>query len=157
MAQAQWKLERTARMEARMFGRHLDSGGAPDASAAWENDCAAANSLFKLSRYEAAARRAWFKALAQLNALHAPRRAEAANRIADDRLCEFIEHFVNSPVPGARPAAAPEKNENYNSNPISNSAEPRPSASGSRSLSPGRRAFMDAAGKAIDRTLATRL
>jgi hypothetical protein len=140
MAQAQWKLDRIARMEQQIFERRMASGEAADPAAAWDQDCAGPNSLLKLGRYQAAAQRAWFKALAALQSLQSPRHAEDAGGIADQRLCEFIQHIIERPV-GGSPASPPPKMQNYSSKPIS----------------PARRAAYDAAGALHDRKLALRL
>jgi hypothetical protein len=141
MAQAQWKLDRITRMEQQIFERRIASGEAADPAAAWDQDCAGPNSLFKLGRYQAAAQRTWFKALATLRSLQSPGRAENAEQAADRRMCEFIKDLIERPLPGSPPAARPPQNGNYNSKPIR----------------PGHQAAVDVAGRALDRNLGLRL
>jgi hypothetical protein len=60
MARCQWKLRRITVMEHEL----LSAGG--DLTEWFKDDCANDQVLLKLSRYEATARRAWYKALAEL-------------------------------------------------------------------------------------------
>lgn len=116
LAQAQWRLSRIARMEADIFRRGM--AAETSAGEAFERDCAGSNSLLKLLRYETVARRAFYQALDRLRQVQAPRLAEEVDRAADARLCQFINHYVNGPLPQAVRRAPAAEIPNYDSKPI---------------------------------------
>ena len=71
MARAQWKLRRVAAMEQELFG----SEG--DLTRWFREDCSKDEVLLKLSRYESTARRAWYKALAELRKIRSGQSVQA--------------------------------------------------------------------------------
>jgi hypothetical protein len=107
MARAQWKLRRITAMEHQLLSAEGDL-------AKWfKEDCSQDEVLLKLSRYESTARRAWYKALAELGKLRSGRslvqgrEIDAAFRrsIGDDialsnaRLAEPHEICKANPLP----------------------------------------------------------
>jgi hypothetical protein len=74
MAQAQWKLRRIAAMEAELLTSEYSLAN-------WfKDDCSKDEVLLKLSRYEGSARRAWYKALAELRRLRSEQASDADRR-----------------------------------------------------------------------------
>jgi hypothetical protein len=107
LAQAQWKLQRIAAIEADLLARHMqvscgsesgDSQFEPDVAVAFEK---AAVGLAALARHEAAAHRAFDKALNNLWKLQGPRRRDDVQSAAQAELESFIDAYVNAPMPGA--------------------------------------------------------
>jgi hypothetical protein len=74
MAQAQWKLQRIAAIEAELLTSE-------DSLSNWfKEDCSKDEVLLKLSRYEASARRAWYKALGELRKIRSEEASHAGRR-----------------------------------------------------------------------------
>jgi hypothetical protein len=103
MARSQWKLRRIAAIEHQLMS-------AEGSLTEWfKEDCAKDQVLMKLSRYEANARRAWYKALAELRKFRESK-AVLRDRSIDAQLRNLIEgDFDLSPG---------RTQENYKTNPI---------------------------------------
>jgi hypothetical protein len=101
LAQAQWKLNRIAAIEADLFAKQIlqneANGAEPSLAEAFGR---ASKSLAALARHEAAARRAFDKALGNLWKLQGPRRRDDVERAAHAELEGFIDAYVNAPMPG---------------------------------------------------------
>jgi hypothetical protein len=106
LAQSQWKLDRIARLEAKVLAKEPDT---------------VSDELLRLSRYESAARRAWSAALKQLNDLRklqaqqqkaaedAARAAKARSDRIEELKCEaeFRQRLYGGGNRARRPAAFP--------------------------------------------------
>jgi hypothetical protein len=114
LAQSQWKIHRAEAIEAELL--NVCSGDTTWAAVAekFQSDCASAQALLKLGRYQAAARRTWQKALDTLTRLRfAAKRNEALERSETD-FAAMIDRVVHAPVPAqARP-----QNENCETKPM---------------------------------------
>jgi hypothetical protein len=104
LAQAQWKLRRIAEIESGL----LDGGGSPLAEL-FRADAADSQAILKLSRYENAIRRNWYKALAELRALR--RESTRASAVqarceraqADNRFTRLLEEATTIPAAPPQP------------------------------------------------------
>ena len=74
MAQAQWKLRRIAAMEAELLG------GEGSLASWFKEDCSKDQVLLKLGSYEGSARRAWYKALAELRKIRSEQSSASVRR-----------------------------------------------------------------------------
>jgi hypothetical protein len=99
MARAQWKLRRVAAMEQELFGSE-------SSLTRWfKEDCSKDEVLLKLSRYESMARRAWYKALAELRrirsetSLQADRHARTLKAQAEHDFHRMMERELAIPTP----------------------------------------------------------
>ena len=99
MARAQWKLRRVAAMEQELFG----SEG--DLTRWFKEDCSKDEVLLKLSRYESTARRAWYKALAELRnirstqSVQADRHARTLKAQAEHDFHRMMQRELAIPIP----------------------------------------------------------
>jgi hypothetical protein len=84
MAQAQWKLRRIAAMEAELLG------GESSLVSWFKDDCSKDQVLLKLGRYEGSARRAWYKALAELRKI---RSEQSSASVRQTRLLKAEAEF----------------------------------------------------------------
>jgi hypothetical protein len=113
MARAQWKLRRVAAMEQELFGAE------GDLTRWFKEDCSKDEVLLKLSRYESTARRAWYKALAELRkirsdqSLQADRRARTLKAQAEHDFHRMMERELAIPAP-----LPPPSTENYKTKPM---------------------------------------
>jgi hypothetical protein len=106
LARAQWKLQRVAAMEQALFG----SEG--DLTRWFKEDCSKDEVLLKLSRYEGNARRAWYKALAELRkirserSVQADRHARTLKAQAEHDFHKMMERELAIPMPMPVPPPA---------------------------------------------------
>lgn len=119
LAQAQWKIRRVHAIEAEL----LNTGDSPGTWAAvaerFRIDCSTDQALMKLNRYEAAARRAWHKALDQITKLQASaERAKARDiRTQEAALEAAIETALAAPLPFPTSVPDPQP-QNYEAKPM---------------------------------------
>jgi hypothetical protein len=105
LAQAQWKLRRIAEIESGL----LDGGGSPLAEV-FRADASESEAILKLSRYENAVRRNWYRALAELRALRressraAAVQARCERAEADNRFTRLLEEATTVPPRAGRSA-----------------------------------------------------
>ncbi len=98
MARAQWKLQRVAAMEQELFGSENNL------TRWFKEDCSKDEVLLKLTRYESTARRAWYKALAELRSIRstqsvqADRHARALKAQAEHDFHRMMERELAIPV-----------------------------------------------------------
>ena len=99
LARAQWRIERTSRLEAGLLTRNVEPGSAEFAN---------------LSRYEQAARRAWHQALAQLLKLRstAEKTEVRVSRVHRNQMEALVHRVMNAPPPELPETA------NYETKPI---------------------------------------
>ena len=102
LSRAQWKLQRIVRMETAILSGTEDPLTQAFASAP------VADALLKLSRYEGAIQRNWYRAHAQLRSLQrdAARRQAHEARLRQAEAAERVTQILEETV-GASPAAAP--------------------------------------------------
>jgi hypothetical protein len=103
LARAQWKLRRIESLEREILGGDTVESWS-DLVRRFAEDCAAGQVVSKLSRYEDAARRAWFKALKQLldiRAQHEVRPIRGA-RTRAHHVDALLSAIVEAPVPATR-------------------------------------------------------
>jgi hypothetical protein len=108
MARAQWKLERTQRLEAEILSPGDSTNVAWSAIAQrFQSECSGDGALLKLNRYEQAARRAWHKALDQLQKLRSAVETSIGRQrrvhMSDELVA--IDKFINAPMPRVAPVA----------------------------------------------------
>jgi hypothetical protein len=115
LARAQWKLDRIVAIEAAILAGSQDNlcDTWSDLARQFQNDCAGADALAKLNRYEQAARRAWHKALEQLQTL---RKTRGTIQTLEAKADAFLAKALANPLP--LPRLAPRALPNYDSKPM---------------------------------------